>query len=152
MADPRVASTNRVGSEPQNVQTFKADGSDITFDATQPGGSAVVGRAVMLTTGIGVVRLTGAGSPVLGKLLHVENDGYCAVQIGGVVTLPKGDGTIAVGDKIVGDVVTAARGYIRGAAAPGAAYAEAAADESAVSRHIVLDVTTATAIEVSLDA
>lgn len=151
MADIRVTSTHRKGTEPQRPLTFKADGTDIVYSAAAVGGSTVVGRAVMLS-GAGIVRLTGAGSPVLGQLVKVEWDGNCTIMTQGVVELPKGDNAIAVGDKIVGDTLSAARGYIRGAGAPGAAYAEAAADDSAVSAHKVLDATTAAAIEVMLGA
>lgn len=144
MADPRSTTTNRVGTEPRRPLTFKADGSDIVYSATVAGGSAVVGRAVMIS-GAGIVRLTGAGSAVLGKLLQVEPDGYCTVECGSVVTLPKGDGAIANGDQICGDVATAARGYVRGVAS-------ATAAELAVGRHTVLDATTATAVEIMLGA
>lgn len=152
MADPRKATTNRIGTAPKKVLTYAKDGSgDIVFDNTLAGGTAVAGRAVMLS-GNGTIRLTGAGSRVLGKLLQDEGDGYCSVLVAGVDTLPKGDGAIAAGDKIVGDLTGAARGYIRGAAQPGAAYAEAAADDSANGAHEVIDATTAASIEVDLGA
>jgi hypothetical protein len=149
VADIRVTTTHRKGTNPQRMLTFKADGADITFSAASPNGSAVVGRAVMLSAA-GTVRLTGAGSAVLGQLVKVEWDNMCTVMTEGVTELPKGDNAIAVGDQIVGDTLSAVRGYIRGAAAPGAAYAEAAADDSSVAAHKVLDATTATAIEVLL--
>lgn len=149
MADPRVAQNERRGAEYQRRLTYAADGSDIVYSATAPYGSAVVGRAVMLS-GNGVVRLTGPGTHVLGKLVLVEWDGKCTVLVGGPTDLPKGDGTIAVGDKVVGDTLSSARGYIRGAAGPASTYAEAAADDSAVGRHIVEDVAVATAIHVLL--
>jgi hypothetical protein len=149
MADPRVAQNERRGAEYQRRMTYAADGSDIVYSATVANGSAVVGRAVMLS-GNGIVRLTGAGTHVLGKLLQVEWDGRCTILVAGPTDLPKGDNAIAVGDKIVGDTLSAARGYIRGAAAPGAAYAEAAADDSANARHIVENVATATEIHVLL--
>lgn len=149
MADPRATTTNRIGTEPRRPLTFKIDNSDITYSATAPGGSAVVGRAVMVS-GAGIVRLTGAGSGVLGKLLQVEADGYCTVECGSVVTLPKGDNAIAVNDKIVGDTLSSARGYIRGCVEPTGSYVEGTAEDSSRGSHRVLDVTTATAIEVML--
>ena len=151
MADPRTATTHRVGTEPRRPLTFKIDNADITYSATAAGGSAVVGRAVMLSAA-GTVRLTGAGTPVLGKLIQVEPDNFCTVECGSVVTLPKGDNAIAVGDKVVGDTLAAARGYVRGVAAAGAAYAEAAADDTQAGRHTVLDASVATAVEVLLGA
>jgi len=113
MADPRKKS-NRLGIAPR-VATYQIDGADIVYDATQANGSAVAGRAVR-ESGNGVVRLTGAAETVLGKLLQVEPDGFCSVQTGGYMDLPKGDGTLTVGAKLVGDVRTAARGYVRGVA------------------------------------
>ena len=142
MADPRSATTNRLGTEPKRSLTFKIDGTDITYDATVAGGSAVIGRAVMVS-GNGIVRLAGAGTSVKGKLILVEPDGYCHVQTEGVVDLPKGDAAITVGSKIVGDVRTAARGYIRSVAA-------ATLAEVAVAAHAVLDVSNSDAIEVEL--
>lgn len=149
MGDPRVANTNRIGTG-QDARTYKADGTDIVFDATQPGGSAVVGRAVMLS-GNGIIRLTGAGSPVMGKLAKVEWDGYCTVIDEGVVTLPKGDGTIAVGQKIVGDTLSAARGYIRGTAATTGSYVQGTATDALNGSGEVMDVSDPTAIEVELE-
>lgn len=149
MADPRAATTNRIGTEPRRPLTFKIDNSDITYSATAAGGSAVVGRAVMLSAA-GTVRLTGAGTHVLGKLLQVEADNYCTVECGSVVTLPKGDNAIAVGDRVVGDTLSAERGYIRGSVEPTGSYVEGTAEDSGRGRHTVLDAGTATAIEVML--
>ena len=141
MADPRSTTTNRVGTEPRRPLTFKADGSDIVYSATAAGGSAVVGRAVLIS-GNGVVRLTGAGSAVHGKLLQVEPDGYCTVECGSVVTLPKGDGAITAGDRVCGDLQGANRGYVRSAVAA----------EVLVAAGFVLDASTATAVEIMLGA
>lgn len=144
MADPRSVTTTRVGTEPRRALTFKIDGTDIVYSATVAGGSAAVGRAVMLSAA-GTVRLTGSGTPVLGKLIQVEADGYCTVECGSVVTLPKGDNVqaMAVGDKIVGDTLAAARGYIRSIAA-------ATLADVAVAAHRVIDASTTTAVEVML--
>jgi len=144
MADPRSTSTHRLGTNPKRILTYKIDGADITYDATQPYGSAVAGRAVMLS-GNGIVRLTGSGTSVLGKLLHVEKDGYCAVQTEGVVDLPKGDGAIAADAQIVGDVRTAARGYVR-------SVAPATLAEVAVAGHKVINAADAEAVEIELGA
>jgi len=142
MADPRVATTNRLGTR-LSVKTYKADASgDIVYDATQPNGTAVAGRAVMLT-GNGLIRLTADASPVLGKLLNMEYDGYCSVAVGGVVDLPS-SGTTTVGTKIVGALLTAARGYVRSAVA-------ATLADVAASSGLVLDVANTAAVEVDLD-
>ncbi|HEY8601864.1 MAG TPA: hypothetical protein VIL85_25785, partial [Thermomicrobiales bacterium] len=112
MADPRLASTNRVGTEPRHAYTYAVDGADIAYDATQPNGSAVVGRAVMLSAN-GTVRLTADASPVLGQLVKVEPDGRCAVLEIGVCQLPS-SGTITAGTRIVGALgPSSARGYVR---------------------------------------
>lgn len=149
MADPRAATTNRIGAERNTYHTYKADGADIVYSASAAHGSAVVGRAVMLS-GAGIVRLAGAGDLVLGKLIQVEPDGYCLVQVGGVTDLPAGDNGAAVNNQIVGDTLSAARGYIRSVATPGGAYAQAAATDAARGRHVVLDAAVSTAIEVLL--
>ena len=80
MADPRSANSTRDGIAPR-VATYKIDNSDITFDAAQTNGSAVVGRAVTLSAS-DTVRLVGDAGAVHGKLLKVEDDGFCSVQVG----------------------------------------------------------------------
>lgn len=142
MADIRLTTIDRLGTEPKRTLTFQIDNSDITFDATLPGGSSVVGRAVMLSAN-NVVRLAGAASPVLGKLIQVHADGACAVQTMGTVDLPKGDGACTAGSKVVGDVRTAARGYVRSVAA-------ATLAEVAVANHHVIDASDAEAVELTL--
>lgn len=149
MPDPRAVSTHRLGTLPSRPLTFKGDGVDIVFDANQPNGSAVVGRAVMMS-GNGIVRLCGDGDRVLGKLIKVEPDGYCHVLCNGVADLPKGDGAIAVGARIVGNLTGAARGYIRSVAAAPGTYAAATADEIGRGAHVVLDASVTSAVEVLL--
>ena len=151
MADARTTGTHRRGANPERVLTFKIDGSDIVFDATAQHGSAVagIGRAVSMSAN-GTVRLTGAGEAVVGELLSVEPGGVCSVRVEGVCQLRKGDGAVSFGTRIVGDVLSTVRGYIRSAGAPGAAYAEAAADDSSVSRGMVLDASDAANVEVLL--
>jgi hypothetical protein len=142
MPDPRL-NTHRLGTEYQRRMTYKGDGADIIYDETQPGGSAVVGRAVYLS-GNGIVRLTADATPVLGKLIAVEPGNFCTVQVGGNCDLPQGTGAACVaGARIVGAVLTAARGYIR-------RLADATLAEVAVGNHCVDDATTSTAIEVNL--
>lgn len=143
MPDPRLT-TNRIGAEPKRPHTYRADGSgDIVFDATLTGGSAVVGRAVMLS-GNGTIRLTADASHVLGKLVKVEPDGFCHVEVDGAVDLPS-SGTITAGSRIVGALSGAARGYVRSVVATVLA-------EVAAGRGLVIDATTATAVETYLNA
>lgn len=151
MADSRLTGTHRVGAEPQRNLTFRIDGSTITYDSTQPGGSAVVGRAVGLKAGTaGQVELVADAQMVLGLLYVVEPDGGCGVTVEGVVRLPGGDTPPTSGKRIVGATLSAARGYVRAAAAAPGTYAAATADEIAAARGIVFDATTSTAIEVLL--
>ena len=142
MANPRSKTTRRGIGHPVRA-TYIIDGTSIVYDATASNGSPLVGRAVKLT-GNGTVGLTTAASHVLGRLEKVESDNFCTVTTWGAgIELPKGDGTIAVGEAIVGDVRTAAGGYIQGAAA-------ATLAEVAVARGMVDDVSDADAIMVNL--
>jgi len=145
MADPRKAFTNRIGTNPEKAVTYQVDGVDIVYEAGAVNGSSKAGLAVMLS-GDGVVRLTADASPVLGKLIHVEPDGYCAVLVEGVVTLPGGTAAVlTVGTKIVGALSGTARGYIRSQAAITLA-------EVAVANHRIENATPATAVQVLLGA
>jgi hypothetical protein len=145
MADPRKASTNRIGTNPVRPLTYKIDGVDIVYDAAQPNGSAAVGRAVMLS-GNGIVRLVADASKVEGKLIHVEPDGYCKVECGGVVELPAGNAaTVTAGSRIVGALGPAsARGYIRNANS-------AVAAETLAAAHTIEDAADTTKVQVRLD-
>lgn len=140
MADPRGTPRRDNTSDP--VKSYKIDGSDITFDATLAGGSSAVGKAVMLS-GNGVVRLAGDAAAVLGRLEQVEDDGVCAVRVRGAMTLPKGDGSVTVNTPIVGNLVTAARGYIRNANS-------AVAAETIAARGLIVDVSDTANVEVEL--
>lgn len=97
--------------------TMIADNSTITYDATQAGGSAVVGRAVELvgSTSDGVVELADDGAVIFGKLIKVEADLKCVVQIRGFCDLPGGNAaTLTVGTKIVGALnASSAKGFIK---------------------------------------
>lgn len=110
MADPRVVDYE--GLDPQ-VVTFAVDASTVAFDATKANGSASVGLAVTMDSS-GKVALCADGEFVLGKLLSVESDGKCSVQTGGYMKLPAGtSASLTRGKAIVGDLLAAARGYIR---------------------------------------
>lgn len=126
--------------------TLKADNSgDIVYDATQPYGSAAVGRAVMMS-GNRQIRLVGDGQAIYGKLLKVEPDGMCTVQDDGKCHLPAGAGAvITVDSKVVGDLgAGGARGFIRNVDA-------AVLAEVAAARHIIMDVGDPTRTWVNLD-
>lgn len=122
--------------------TFIVDGTTITFDRDEDGGSAQVGLAVNLSASK-TVQLVGDAEPVLGQLELVEPDGKCTVRIGGVLTLKGGDSaTLTPGSKIVGDLGAAsAEGYVRSVAA-------ATLAEVAVARGEILDAADATAVQV----
>lgn len=137
MADPRL-SANLVGIGYQAVTIAHDD--TIVYDATKAGGAAQVGLAVTIESS-GTVSLVGDGENVFGKLIKVESDGFCVVQTGGYMTLPGGDGaTLTAGLKIVGDLGAAnAEGYI-----------QAVSTQHTVSRGMIIDSSTATAVVVSL--
>lgn len=120
MTDPRaVVNHEGIGYD---ARTYLHDDT-IVYDAFEPGGSEQVGLAVTLESD-DTVSLVGDGEQVEGKLIKVEQDGMCVVQVGGTMTLPGGDGaTLTVGAKIVGDLGTgSAEGYIQAAAAATAAH------------------------------
>lgn len=143
MADPRLANIHRIGTNYEKRETFKIDNADIVFDATQPGGSAVVGRAVT-KSGNGIVRLAGDGQSVDGQLYNVEADGACGVIVQGVVTFGAGTAAaITAGSAIVGALLGGARGYIRNVA-------PATLAEVAVAKHSINDASVSTAVEVEL--
>ncbi len=143
MTDVRTTNTRNIGTLPDHNFTYLIDGADIVFDAAQPNGSAVVGRAVMLS-GNRTVRLTADALAVLGRLESVEADGTCAVKEIGTVELPAGTAAaITAGSRIVGALLVAARGYIRNVA-------PATLAEVAVARHTIQDAATSTAVLVSL--
>lgn len=100
------------------VATFavKSAGS-ITYDRTYEGNSPEFGRACALTAA-SEVDLCADADCVVGKLLKVEKDPtytyVCSVQVAGLMTLPGGTGaSLTRGKKVVGDLLVAAKGYIR---------------------------------------
>ncbi len=138
-------------SEIDNMQvTYKIDNATITYSNTVANGSAQVGLAVTLSANGGVVALAGDGTAVAGKLINVAADGFCSVQVRGFCQLPGGAAaTLTRGTRIVG-AVNGTAGYIRSVAAPGAAYAQAAATEATVARGTIIDPATTTAVWVDL--
>lgn len=125
-------------------ETYAIDGSTIVYDSTAPNGSADVGKAVTLT-GNDIVGLATDGSAIVGKLIIVESDGFCSVQVRGNLTLPGGDGaTLTRGLAIVGDLgPSSAKGYIRAANS-------AVAAELAVARGQITNIADTTEVVVRL--
>lgn len=140
MADPRAA-VSQVGIGYQAL-TFAHDNT-IVYDEDEQGGAAQVGLAVTME-GSETVSLVGDGENVLGRLVKVESDGFCVVQVGGNVELPGGaSATLTEGLKIVGDlggVSTTAEGYI-----------QAVSTQDTVSRGMILDSSDPTAVIVRLE-
>lgn len=111
MADPRL-DVNFVNIG-YRAETFKIDNSTITYSATEDNGSAQVGLAVTLSAAE-TVALAADAEPIVGKLISVTADNYCTVQTKGYCTLPGGtSATLTLGSAIVGDLLVAAKGYIR---------------------------------------
>ncbi len=114
LTDPR----NKVNNAESGARrkTYKIDNSTITYDSTKANGAAttMIGKAVTLSTD-DTVALCADGEPVLGKLILVESDNKCSVQVAGVMTLPGGaSAALTLGKKIVGALGAAsAKGYIR---------------------------------------
>lgn len=137
MADPRDA-ISLIGIRPLRV-TLEHDNSAITYSATANGGSSVVGRAVTLTAD-NKVTLTGANEVVVGKLISVVDSTYCLVQIGGFMELPKGTNySGSPGDRLIGDVLVAAEGYVKHVAAVGSSFSQAELQAVQKGRGMVYD-------------
>jgi hypothetical protein len=149
MADPRALfAAEGVGAE---YISPKFD-STIVYDSTKSGGSASVGLGVTMVADK-QVGLTQDGDVVVGKLIRVQSDGFCTVQIHGGMTLPAGNGaTVTFNSRIVGALGAAsAKGFIRNIAATTGAYVQATATETQKARGIILDAATSTAVLVYLD-
>lgn len=144
LSDPRNA-VNNAESGARRV-TYFIDNATIVYDATQPGGAAatMIGKAVMLSAA-DTVALTSDGAAVEGKLILVESDNKCSVQVAGNMTLPGGAAAaLTLGKRIVGAVgAAAARGYIR-------EVATATAAELGVARGRIVNAGTTTAVVIDL--
>lgn len=141
MSDPRL-DADITGKNAEYLTAYY-DNSTITYSAASAGGSASVGLAVNLSAA-GTIQLVGDGEAVLGRLIKVESNGYCTVQVGGAMELPAGTGaSLTVGKAIVGDLSTAAEGYIR-------EVATATAAELGVARGFIWDASDTTAVQVYL--
>lgn len=141
MSDPR-ADVDFVGIG-YRAETFAIDDSTITYSATADNGSSVVGRAVTLSAA-GTVALAADAEPIIGKLIQVHSDNFATVQTKGHCTLPGGtSATLTLGAAIVGDLLVAAKGYIR--VSDGATAAEIIAQ-----RGRIIDAGTTTAVVVDL--
>lgn len=141
MADPRNAVD--FGGIGYQAETFLIDDSTITYDSAEQFGSAAVGLAVTLSAAR-TVALAADGQAVIGKLVKVESDDKAVVQTGGYCELPGGTtATLTLGEKIVGDLLVAAPGYIR-------AVATAVPAELGHADHKIIDASVATAVVVKL--
>jgi hypothetical protein len=112
MANPRQkVMFNQI--EPDRT-SYMADKTTIVPDRTLPGGSAQVGKAVMLVAGgaPGVIALTTDASYAIGTLESCEPDGVCTVLTGDYVQMPAA-AAMAVGQRVCGALSTGNRGYIR---------------------------------------
>lgn len=144
MADPRT------GIDFQGIgiltATYKIDASTIVYDATKAKGAAatMIDKAVSLSAA-STVQLASDGEAVEGKLLLVESDNKCTVQVGGYTDFPGGaSASLTRGKKIVGALGAAsAKGYIREVATGTAA-------ELGVARGRIIDAGTTTAVMVHL--
>ncbi len=142
MADPRL--DVRFTDIDYRAETFKIDNSTITFSATEDNGSAQVGLAVRQNAG-DTIELVADGEGVLGKLIEVTKDNYGVVQTRGYCTLPGGSSAgLTIQEKIVGDELVAAEGYIR-------EVATATAAELGHCRGRIVDATVTTAVVVYLE-
>jgi hypothetical protein len=155
MADPRLfVGFEGIGAENISVPAddFGTGTATIVYDATKPAGSAQVGLAVTMSTAASEIDLAADGDVVLGKLIRVEHDGWCTVQIAGGVTLPGGNGaTLTQGLRVVGALGAAgALGFVRSAAPAGGAYSQAAAGDNAKGRGMILDPSDATKVKIWL--
>jgi hypothetical protein len=135
MSDPRAVVV--VDGANAEYATFLIDNSTITYSATVAGGSSQVGLAVTMSAA-GTVALAADGERIAGKLIKVDKDLFATVQVGGGMTLPAGTTPgLTLGKKIVGCLLVAAKGYIRGVNT-------AAPAELGVADGVIIDGTTDT--------
>lgn len=115
MANPRNIVDFEGLRNPADEVTMIADGVTIVYSAVARGATAaMLDKAVSLSADK-TVQLASDGEAIVGKLLHVEPDGKCLVQVKGFMQLPGGEGaTLTRGFKIVGDLgASSAKGYVR---------------------------------------
>lgn len=141
MANPRLPV--RFNNIDYRAETFIIDDSTITYDVTKTNGSTQVGLAVTLSAA-DTIALVADAEGILGKLIKVEEDNRATVQTRGYMTLPAGtSAALTLNKKIVGDLLSSAKGYIREAAA--------AAGEYVVMRGRIENAATTTAVVVYLE-
>lgn len=115
MANPRnIVAFEGIRTE-ADIVTFKIDEVTIVYTDVAGGAAATMLNKAVSLSADNTVQLASDAEAVIGKLLHVEPDGKCAVQVGGYVTLPGGNAaTLTRGNSIVGALgAAAAKGYIR---------------------------------------
>lgn len=149
MAKPR-STVDYTGIQ-YHADTYLGDGVTIVYDGLQPYGCAAAGRWVSLAADM-TVQLAADGDSLLGRLELVEPDGMCVVQTGGYALA--GAGTAAAvtrSAKIVGALLSAARGYVRAIPVSGAGYVQAEAQAAVNGRHQIIANGTTTALLIKID-
>ena len=122
--------------------SFLIDNATIVYDATQSNGAvaATIGKAVTLSAAR-TAALAADADPIIGKLISVESDNKCNVQVDGFMELPGGTAAgLTLGCTIVGALLVAAKGYIR----------VSVAAESPKARGAIIDASVTTAVIVRL--
>ena len=122
--------------------TFLIDNSTIAYDGTLANGAptTMIGKAVTLSAAR-TVALAADADPIVGKLISVETDNKCNVQVDGFMELPGGTAAgLTLGCTIVGALLGAAKGYIR----------VSVAAESPKARGCIIDAAVTTAVIVQL--
>lgn len=142
MADPRDAV--RFPGIDYRAETFSIDDSTITYSATVDGGSSQVGLAVTLSAA-DTIALVADGEGILGKLIQVTKDDKAVVQTRGYMELAAGtSASLTLNKKVVGDLLSSAKGYIR-------EVATGTASELGVARGRIENAGTTTAVVVYLE-
>ncbi len=132
MADPRAGiAPSDVGLE---FDTFLIDNSTITYSATTANGSAQAGVGLAVTLSAdNTVALAADAEAIVGRLESVNSDLIATVAVRGKKLKFKGgtSATLTRGTKIVGDLLVAAKGYVRSS--------DGTAGENAKARGYILD-------------
>ena len=139
--------TGRIGGEViTRYKSFYIDDSTITYSATEGNSSAQAGERLAVSLSADeTVQLAADGESIVGRLEKLEKDviGVLAVvAVEGVRMRFKGgaSATLTRGVGIVGALgASSARGYVRSPVAAGGTYAQAAVNEAARARGVLID-------------
>ena len=95
--------------------TFESDESTITFDRTKANGTAQVNLLTKANAN-GKMELVAAGDVPAGQVDGSGGKGHVSVLLKQENRkIPRGDGTATVGQSVVGDTKSSAKGYGKGA-------------------------------------